>query len=151
MQLRLGARAVEVNVTKHATESESKVLSAALNVFPPDLRNNIVWERSAVQGHYGNPIVFYRAVVEGEQAEMTAKYILSSLDKTSLRYLLSTLESRIDKQGNLYLRLHKQYLVDGRIIAWDGDDVVKVIIKIGRKQEELENLLRKTLTDAEPE
>lgn len=145
MHKKLGVRAVEVSVTKHATESDEKVLGAALNVFPPELKNNILWEKNAVQGHYGNPIVFYRAIVEGEQAEVTAWHILSSLDKTSLRYLLSTLESRVDKQGNFYIRLHKQYLLDGRIIAWDGDDVVKVVLKIGKRHGELEEILKNML------
>lgn len=138
---------VEVVVTKHATESEEKVLRAALSVFHPDVRHKVSWEVQRLQGHYGNPIHVYRAAVSGEEAAKTFEHILKSLDKSSLRFLISTLESRLDGRGNLHVRLHKQLLLEGRMTAWDGDDIVKVVIKVGKSAKEAEKLLESYLSE----
>lgn len=143
----LSARLVEISVTKHATESEEKVLRAAHALLPEEIRGNVAWDRFSAHGHYGNPIVLYRATLQGEEAGRVAYHIVRSLDKTSLRYIISTLDSRLDPQGNLYLRLHKQYLLDGKIVAWDGDDVVRVVIKTGMGVRELGDLLKRLLGD----
>lgn len=147
MQKESEIRAIEISLTKHMTENEEKVLRAALSVLPPEVRNKVTWKKNVVQGHYGNQIILYKATFEGEEASKIAWFIFESLDKTSLRYLISTLESRLDPQGNLYIRLHKQFLLEEKIVAWDGDDVVKLIIKTGKKRLEIESMLKKILGD----
>lgn len=140
-------RSLELSVIRHATESEERVLKAANNSLPLELRTRLVWTKTTTEGYYGNPIHVYRLHVEGEDAERVFSYIIRSMDKGSLRYVLTTLDTRLDRRRHLYIRLHKQLLCEGRLVVWDGDDVVRVVVKLNVSREELEKLIKSLLEE----
>ncbi len=133
---------IEVYEHSHATEDEKKVMKALLEVFPPEIREYIVLVREELKGHYNNPIVRIRAeTTNNESAIKTFSYILDRLNLTDLEYLFSTLDERVDRNGTLHLRISKQDAYLGRLIMFEGDDVVKVSIHLeGRRKKVLEDL-----------
>ena len=121
---------VEVESFAHATEDQRRVIQALLNVMPEDVRRR--FDRKAIlyntlQGHYGNPITYYRFRLEREEAQRVAEYLLKSFDDTDSELILSSLENRSDG-SSLYLRIDKQYAYLGKIRLLQGDDVIRIKI-----------------------
>jgi hypothetical protein len=54
---------VDLRVFAHATEDPERVLAAVRNVLPSELVDSVVFSRSSLTGHYGNPIVLFEARV----------------------------------------------------------------------------------------
>ena len=99
---------IEVRVFSHATEDEEKVLAAVCNVLPNEVSEGVVFQRSSLTGHHGNPILILEANIKEKQAlPLVLDKIgrgLSSLDKETFeREINLHLEKR-----NLYLRFDKQ-------------------------------------------
>lgn len=123
---------VELETFCHATEDESKVIAALLNLVPEEVRKRA--ERrvriSSLRGHYGNPIKVIRlSISKPSDAERILAHILTSMSSDDLRYVLDTLEERVDLP-HVYLRIDKQsaYLSAPRPLA--GDDVIKVKVTV---------------------
>ncbi len=133
---------VEAVVHSHATEDERKVLKALLEVFPPGLRSKLIIVREELKGHYNNPIVRIRAETPSkDEAFETFRYIIDRLDTADLRYLLTSLEDRVDRSGTLHIRLSKQDAYLGKLTMFEGDDVVKVSVHVeGRRRRVLREL-----------
>jgi len=120
---------VEIITHCHATEDCNKVLQALRNLFPPDLRDEVSFKKQVLHGHYGNIITIFSTKLRGEQAYKIVKHLADSLPKTEKNLLRLTFDLRYDKRGNkLYLRLSKQDAFLGRLILYDSDDVIKMII-----------------------
>lgn len=129
---------VEARVHVHATESREKVLKALLEVFPQELRGFVSVERELLEGHYGNPIEVLTATLS-IRAEEVLKHLISRLSERDGQLLRATLEDRVDRGGDLYLRISKQEAFLGRIVLEDSDDVVRVRFNFsGRREEALE-------------
>ncbi len=122
-------RSLELAVHAHATEDESKVLGALLNLLPEDVRGRVEARRSVLEGHHGNPIVRLELVLQGEDAEKAVRYIASRMDEADRRLLDASFEARYDERsGRLFLRFSKQDAYLGRLRLMDGDDVVRVVV-----------------------
>jgi RNA binding exosome subunit len=114
---------VDIRFCAHATEDPDKVVKAVYNIFPSDQTEEIAFNRSSVEGHYGNPITFFetrikdketvRALVENLSAN------LGSLDKEELSRELN----RCVEKGSLYLRLDKQAALQGKIKLVTSDPI----------------------------
>ena len=114
---------VDVRFCAHATEDQTKVMKAVYNIFPSEQTDDVTFNRSSVEGHYGNPITFFetriknketvRALVENLSAN------LSSLDKNELGRELH----RCVEKGSLYLRLDKQAALQGKIKLVTSDPI----------------------------
>jgi RNA binding exosome subunit len=50
---------IDFRFCAHATEDLDKVLEAVQNVLPSDHIEDIIFKRSNLEGHYGNPITFF--------------------------------------------------------------------------------------------
>lgn len=120
---------VEITAISHATEDFEKVAKALSLTVPSDLRSKIVYETAKSRGHHGNPIVYIRVVLEGEDAEKVLSHIIANMDETSKALLKTTLRERIQGNSILHLRIHKQHLLRGRVILWDGDESIKLVIR----------------------
>lgn len=114
---------LEFRVHCHATEVEERVQQAfalVSGVDSPDV--------TRAEGHYGNPIAVFRAVVED------SKHIDAFWGRVKeageLDAILETLGSRIDEDCQIYLRFDKQEAYLGRIRLADHDDVVSVKGKV---------------------
>jgi len=122
-------RNIALAVHVHATEDERKVLEALYRLLPEEVRGRARVSKATLEGHHGNPITRIEVVVEGEDAEKTARHIASLLDDTEKRLLDASFETRFDERsGRLFLRFSKQDAYLGRLRIMDGDDVVRVVI-----------------------
>lgn len=112
---------IDVRVFAHATEDEEKVLSAVRNIMPAKVSETVVFQKSNLTGHHGNPIILFEAKIKDKECikEFFEKLAsnLSSLDKEILG---SEIEQHIEK-GCFYIRLDKQsaYLNKFRLCTAD--------------------------------
>jgi RNA binding exosome subunit len=128
---------VDIRFCAHATEDPDKVMKAVYNIFPSDKTEEITFNKSSLEGHYGNPITFFetrikdketvRALVENLSAN------LGSLDKEELSRELN----RCVEKGSLYLRLDKQAALQAKIKLVTSDPIR---IRIRFRKNKLEDL-----------
>jgi RNA binding exosome subunit len=112
---------IDVRVFAHATEDEEKVLSAVRNTLPPQVSENIIFKKSNLSGHHGNPITLFEAKIkEKEHVKAFLERLASSLSILDKETLGSEIEQHIER-GCLYIRLDKQsaYLNEFRLGATD--------------------------------
>jgi RNA binding exosome subunit len=97
----------EVKFFVHATEDEERVLQQVSKTFRiPEEK----FERSKLEGHFGNPIVSLRAHVTGTDAERVANGLAHLFEDLEKDRLLVNMTRQIDEHGALYLRVDKQSL-----------------------------------------
>ena len=79
---------IDIRVFAHATEDVDRVLAAVRNVLPSEAAETIVFERNALTGHHGNPIVLVEARISDRRiAQAIFEKLnsgLSALDKELL-------------------------------------------------------------------
>lgn len=99
---------IDIRVFAHATEDPVKVQIAIRNLLPPELMENLVFEKSSCTGHHGNPIILFTAELTDRKLLLNAleKFgsNLNALDKEELN---RDIKLHLEK-GNLYLRFDKQ-------------------------------------------
>lgn len=112
--------AAEVNLVLHATEDESKVLKAIEEILlVPSTR----FLRSSSEGHYKNKIVLQKAILSSKEAAMLAKRVISLLNSTDREHLTRLVNDYADEKGNLYIRLDKQRICQGRVLLSEADAI----------------------------
>lgn len=112
--------AAEVNLVLHATEDESKVLKAIEEILlVPSTR----FLRSSSEGHYKNKIVLQKAILSSKEAAMLAKRVVSLLNSTDREHLSRLVNDYADEKGNLYIRLDKQRICQGRVLLSETDAI----------------------------
>ena len=112
--------AAEVNLVLHATEDESKVLKAIEEILlVPSTR----FLRSSSEGHYKNKIVLQKAILSSKEAAMLAKRVISLLNSTDREHLGRLVNDYADEKGNLYIRLDKQRICQGRVLLSETDAI----------------------------
>ena len=99
---------LDIRVFAHATEDTEKVQTAVRKLLPMELAETLVFEKTSLTGHYGNPIILFTTQLTDKKAlpSLLEKIGsgLTALDKETLdRELKLHLEKR-----NLYLRFDKQ-------------------------------------------
>ena len=52
---------MDIRVFAHATEDHEKVQAAVRNLLPDELAQTLVFEKTSLTGHYGNPITLFTA------------------------------------------------------------------------------------------
>jgi RNA binding exosome subunit len=114
---------INVRVFAHATEGSEKVLAAVRNLLPLELNEEVVFQKTRLTGHHGNPIVLYEAkLVDKQVLPAVLQKIgagLTSLDREQLdRDLRLHLEKR-----NLFLRFDKQAAFQGKVRFSQNDPV----------------------------
>lgn len=112
--------AAEVDVVLHATDDRDKVLAAlekTLGVPAADFAGE------PSEGHFGNRIALMKANVASRDAAELAAKIMSSLNRADRQELADHVEEYSDEKGNLYLRLDKQRICQGRISLAESDAV----------------------------
>ncbi|MGE5555166.1 MAG: RNA-binding domain-containing protein [Methanocella sp.] len=99
---------IDIRVFAHATENQTKVETATKNLFPPELTQDLVFQKTALTGHHSNPIVMLTARLTDRKLLPAALEKLgerlSSLDKEQLQ---NDIKLHLEK-GNLFLRFDKQ-------------------------------------------
>ena len=113
LSLKIPVAYIDVRVFAHATEDLDKVLTAARNILPPEQVDTIVFKKSDLTGHHGNPIVLLEARIKDKKTtKTTLEKIASSLSMLDKEQLSNDVAQHLEK-GNLYLRLDKQLLFQG--------------------------------------
>ncbi|WFO76045.1 exosome protein [Desulfurococcaceae archaeon MEX13E-LK6-19] len=125
---------IELSVYCHATEDLDKVVSSLLNLIPETIRERVKITKQSVKGYYGNIITIIKAVVSGNDAIETMKYIASKISDVEKSILRASLKARYDPRSNkIFFRFDKQELYRGRIVVSDSDDIVHVALSFKGK------------------
>lgn len=112
--------AAEINLVLHATEDEDKVLKAIEDVLlVPSER----FSSSPSQGHYKNKILLQKAILPSQEAGSLAKRVISMLNTTDREHLSRLVHEHSDEKGNLYIRLDKQRMCQGRVSLSETDAI----------------------------
>jgi len=114
---------IDVRVFAHATEDPEKVLTAVRNILPEELTESIIFQKTSLKGHHGNPIILFRAKLTDKQALPAAlKKIgagLTTLDKETLE---ANMKLHLEKR-NLYLRFDKQSAYQNEVRFSQNDPI----------------------------
>lgn len=114
---------IDIRFFAHATEDLDKVMKAVQQVFPSDQMEDIVFNKSNLRGHYGNPITLFEARIKKKETiraliENLSSH-LSELDKETLSREISL---HVEK-GSLYVRLDKQAALQGKLKLCTHDPI----------------------------
>lgn len=112
----------EVVIFSHSTEDEAKVRKAVLNILPPELGEEITFSPQTLMGHYKDKIISLRVELKSGVWAF-AKHLIGHLSSVDRERLLEELDRRMDRSGNLYLRLNKQEAFLGYIELGESDPI----------------------------
>ena len=112
--------AAEINLLLHATEDGGKVLQSIQDLIsiPSERFSSIPSE-----GHYKNRILLLKAMLSSREAGELALSIMSLLNSSDRERLSSALPEYSDEKGNLYLRLDKQRICQGKASLSETDAI----------------------------
>jgi len=129
---------VEIRVLSHATEDTAKVLKALKGVVTEGVIGEINLIQEKLEGHYGNPITLIRSKIYSKsQAREIIQNIFSKLDEYDRTQFSAGIESRMDEEGRLYVRLDKQAAYHGKFKLKDEDPIhIQIKLAIPSKQKE---------------
>jgi hypothetical protein len=130
---------VDVGFFAHATEDEVKVLAAARRLLPSDRAEDVVFQKSNLRGHHGNPIVLFEAKIrEKDVLKAVIENLalnLSALDKETL---FNEINRHLEK-GSLFIRLDKQAAFEGAFKLTTADPIrVRLRFKKNRPEDVVE-------------
>jgi RNA-binding protein len=112
--------AAEINLVLHATEDEDKVLKAIeATLLVPSVR----FSKSVSEGHYKNKILMQKAMLSSKEAAVLAKRVISLLNSADRAYLSRQIDDYADEKGNLYIRLDKQRICQGKVSLSETDAI----------------------------
>ena len=130
---------VEVSFFAHATEDENKVITAARNLLPATELENIIFRKSSLRGHHGNPITLFETEIKDKEILSAVvenpSRSLSPLDKEKL---LREANLRLEK-GSLYLRFDKQAAFRGEFKLGVSDPIR---VRLRLKKHKLEDVVQ---------
>ncbi len=130
---------IDIRVFAHATEDPNKVQIAVRNLFPTELSETLVFEKTSCTGHHGNPIILFTSKLTDKKLLPAAiekiGASLSALDKEELN---RDIKLHLEK-GNLYLRFDKQSAFLGSTKFTQNDPIhLKIHFKNKTSQEILD-------------
>jgi hypothetical protein len=102
----------EASLVLHATEDEDKVLQSVEKVLSIPSR---LFLGTHMEGHYKNRIIVMKALIPSQVASKLAVQIISMLNSVDRDELRRNINRYSDEKGNLYLRLDKQLLCQGKV------------------------------------
>jgi RNA binding exosome subunit len=112
--------AAEINLVLHATEDEDRVMKAIEDVL---LVQSKRFSSSHLEGHFKNRIVLQKAILSSHEAGSLAKRVVSLLNSTDRANLSRLIHEYSDEKGNLYIRLDKQRMCQGRVSLSETDAI----------------------------
>lgn len=113
----MNAHYVEITALAQATEDPDLVKEAMRTLLPED--TDI--ETEEAEGHFGNPVRLLKARFEN------AAEIRGFFDKLGPHFrdrVLDQLDSRLDDDCNLWIRLDKDAALDGDVLPARGEGIV---------------------------
>ena len=114
---------IDIRFFAHATEDLDKVIEAVQHVLPSDHMEDIVFKKSNLRGHYGNPITFFEAKIKNKETIRALVENLSShLSELDKETLSREIHLHVEK-GSLYIRLDKQAALQGKLKLCTSDPI----------------------------
>jgi RNA binding exosome subunit len=110
----------EASLVVHSTEDEGKILRSLEDTLQIPFTK---FSSTPSEGHYKNKILMFSANFSSDEANDLASLVATRLSSTDRQELLRTMEQFSDEKGNLYLRLDKQRLCQGKISVSITDSV----------------------------
>jgi RNA-binding protein len=110
----------EISIIVHATENQDKILQSIKNVLSISPER---FSSNTSEGHWRNKITLLSAVITTAEANSLISKILSTLNKIDRHSLSDFVDNYIDEKGNLYIRLDKQKICQGRTSLSDNDSI----------------------------
>lgn len=99
---------IDIRVFAHATEDPDKVLAAVRNTLPAESTDTVIFRKSSLTGHHGNPITLFETrIKERDVAQSVFEKVSSGLSILDKELLMNEIDPHLEK-GNLFLRLNKQ-------------------------------------------
>lgn len=139
---------MKISTITHATEDPEKVARAIGNLSLGGTSLGSTMTRA--KGHHGNEIATSVLVIRNaKNAEIFLKNTWSSLSQLDRTEIYSSLASRIDSTGTMFLRIDKQEALKGRI-RLENTDPVKIEISFRTepsKRNEFVDNIRKRLEE----
>jgi hypothetical protein len=126
----------EINLLLHATEDGSKVLQSIQDLLSvPSER----FSSEPSEGHYKNKILLLKALLPSLEAGDLAIRIMSLLNSPDRERLSNALPEYSDEKGNLYLRLDKQKMCQGKV-SLSETDAIRIRFKPAKRYRPSGNL-----------
>jgi len=114
---------IDIRVFAHATEDTEKVESAVRNLLPPELTEKLIFQKTSLTGHHGNPIILFTAQLSDKKTlPAVLRRIGSALNSLDKEELCRELKLHLEKR-NLYLRFDKQAAFMGTIKFTQTDPI----------------------------
>jgi len=114
---------IDIRFFAHATEDLDKVIEAVQHVLPSDHMEDIVFKKSNLRGHYGNPITFFEAKIKNKEIIRALVENLSShLSELDKEKLSREIHLHVEK-GSLFIRLDKQAALQGKLNLCASDPI----------------------------
>ncbi|HEV2118751.1 MAG TPA: RNA-binding domain-containing protein [Candidatus Bathyarchaeia archaeon] len=125
------AYSVTISTIIHATEDSEKVSQGIRNLYLGETLLSSSMNRA--KGHHGNEIVtLVFATRNAKSVEGFLQMIWSRLSELDRTEVFSSLTSRIDNAGTLFLRIDKQAALKGKI-RLENTDPIKIAISFRTK------------------
>ena len=122
MDSQVHAFSVKISAIIHATEDPEKVARAIRNLSLGELPMSSAISRA--KGHHGNEIVtLVFTIRNSKNVESLLQNIWSGFSQLDRTEIYSSLASRIDNKGSLFLRIDKQESLKGRIRLENSDPI----------------------------
>ena len=138
----------KISTITHATEDPGKVSQAMRNLSLGE--TSLGFTMSRAKGHHGNEITTSALTIRNaKNAEIFLKNIWSGLSRLDRTEVYSSLASRIDSTGTLFLRMDKQEALKGRVRLLDIDPIrIEISFRIEQsKRNEFVDNIRSTLEE----
>ncbi len=117
---------IKVSAVVHSTEDREKVGEAIATLFPFEFEILV----TKAKGHYGNPIEYLEVeITKSKEIKEFWRYFLELLDEDR-KYLVESIEERIDGQNVLHIRVDKQMAYLGKVRLAEGGDAIAVKVKL---------------------
>jgi len=114
---------VNIGFFAHATEDEGKVLQAVRHLLPQAHVEKVIFEKSGLTGHHGNPIALFESKIkEKDIVKAVVENLASNLSVMDKETLMNEIEMHVEK-GSLFIRLDKQAAFEGAFKLTTADPI----------------------------
>ena len=120
MQESIKFSGAEANVVVHATEDKDRILAAIQSQLNLPADSFI---ESIADGHYKNKILMLKAVFSSEEAGQLASRMAAKLSSSDREEIWHNIRQLSDEKGNLFLRIDKQRLCQGKVSITSADSL----------------------------
>ncbi len=117
---------ITVSAVVHSTEDREKVAEAMATIFPFEFEITA----TDAKGHFGNPLTYLEVVLTKKKQIKDFWNNLMNLLGDQRKFLINTIDERIDDQGVLFIRIDKQKAYMGEVELIEGGDSIVIKAKI---------------------